>query len=131
MAATVGKDGGMYVGGSLVTFIDGWNLSRGKQVEDITAYGDDFDKVVGTVRNWTATFNGTLDRSDAQQAALMDQLEDGAEAYSVVRLATERGSDYWEGSCVVESDSIDSSVKGKVSISGTLRGHDAIVYTSV
>jgi len=128
MGATMGKDGGFYVAGSLVTFIDSWTLNLSRGLEEIGGYGDDWDKVAPTVKSWNATFSGTLDRSDTQQAALLDQLEDGADAAQVVRLASERGSDYWEGSSYVESMSINSSLKGKVGISGNLRGHGEITW---
>lgn len=130
MAATMGKDGGFYVAGSLVTFIDAWTLNLNRGLEEIGAYGDNWDKVAPTVKSWTGTFSGTLDRSDAQQDALLDQLEDAEAAAQVVRLATDRGSSYWEGSTYIESMSINSTFKGKVGISGNLRGHDALTWTS-
>jgi hypothetical protein len=117
------------VGSTLVTFIDSWTLNLGKAIVDVTSFGDSSDKNVGTVRNWNATVNGTLDNSDAQQIALLDQLEDGAEAATVVRLADDSTSDYWEGSSVVESAAIGSEVKGRVSVSLTLRGTGDIVRT--
>jgi hypothetical protein len=125
----MGKDGGFYVAGSLVTFIDSWTLNLSRGLEEVGAYGDDWDKVAPTVKSWNASFSGTLDRSDTQQAALLDQLEDAEDAAQVVRLATERGSDYWEGSSYIESMSINSTHKGKVAISGNLRGHGEITYT--
>jgi len=129
MAATMGKDGGAYVAGSLVTFIDAWTLNLSRGLEEIGGYGDDWDKVAPTVKSWNATISGTLDRSDTQQAALLDQLEDAADAAQVFRLATERGSDYWEGSAYVESISINSGHKTKVGISANVRGHDELTWT--
>lgn len=129
MAINKGKDGGFYVGSTIVTFMDSWTLNRGIGVEETTAFGDDWEKKVATVKNWNASFSGTLDRADAQQAALMDQLEDGTIANTVVRLSVDGTTTYWSGSAIVESDSIASTTKGVVKYSGTLQGDGELVYT--
>ncbi len=121
MAVNKGKDGGFYVGSTLVTFIDTWNSTTAVSTDESTAFGDDWEKHVATVKNWNASFSGTLDRADANQAILLDQLEDGALASTVVRLGLD-ASNYWEGSAIVENMSIDSSVKGLVKLSGSLKG---------
>ncbi len=127
MATEKGKDGGFYVGSTLVTFMDTWTLNRGIAVEEITAFGDDWETKVGTVKNWNATFGGSLDRSDAQQAALLDQLEDGAITDVVVRLGVS-STEYWVGSAVVESDSLNSGAKGLVKYTGNLAGNGELSW---
>lgn len=127
MAVSKGKDGGFYVGSTLVTFMDTWTLNKGIGVEEITAFGDDWEAKCGTVKNWNASFGGSLDRSDAQQAALLDQLEDGVIADVVVRLGVS-SANYWVGSAVVESDSISSTPKGVVKYTGNLAGNGEISY---
>jgi predicted secreted protein len=122
MAATKGKDGGFYVGSTLVTFISSWNLNRGKGTAETTAYGDDWEDHVGLIRNWSADVVGTLDRTDVNQAALLDQLEDGVEAPIVVRLSLDRSTEYWQGSAIIAGDSIASDVKDKVTYNITLQG---------
>lgn len=122
MAATVGKAGGFYLGSTLVTFISDWSLTRGKGTAETTAYGDDWEAHVGLIRNWTAEVSGTLDRTDASQAALLDQLEDGSEAVTVVRLSLDRSTEYWQGSAIVGGDGIVSNVKDKVNVNWTLQG---------
>lgn len=129
MAVNKGKDGGFYVGSTLVTFMDLWNLNRGIGVEETTGFGKDWEEKVATVKNWNASFSGTLDRADAQQAALLDQLEDGTVADVTVRLSIDGTSDYWSGTAIVESDSIQSTVKGVVKYSGNLHGNGELTYT--
>jgi len=125
MSVSKGKDGGFYVGSTLVTFMDTWTLNRGIAVEEVTSFGDDWEKKCSTVKNWNATFGGSFDRSDAQQAALLDQLEDGVIADVVVRLGVD-DSNYWVGSAVIESDSIQGGAKGVVKYSGSLAGNGAL-----
>ena len=128
MAASSGRDGSFRVGSTEVTFIDSWNLGRGLGTEETTYFGEEWESHVATVKNWNASITGTLDRSDSQQAALLEQLEDGTLALQNVRFYT-GSSTFWEGSAWVESDSIDNSAKGKVNYSATLKGSGALTHT--
>jgi len=128
MSVSKGKDGGFYVGSTLVTFMDSWTLNRGIAVEETTSFGDDWETKCATVKNWNATFGGSLDRTDAQQAALLDQLEDGAVADVVIRLGISSTS-YWAGSAIIESDSLQGGAKGVVKYSGSLAGNGELTWT--
>jgi len=129
MSVSKGKDGGFYVGSTLVTFMESWTLNRGVQVEGVTPFGSDWDQNEATIKNWGATFAGTLDRSDAQQAALLSQLEDATIANVAARFSLDGTTAYWEGSAIYVSDSINSTSKGLVKVSGNLTGNGAITYT--
>ena len=129
MAVNKGKDGGFYLGSTLVTFMDTWTVNRGVGVEETTSFGDDWEAKCATVKNWNGTFGGTLDRADANQAALLDQLEDGAIADVTVRFSIDGTTSYWEGSAIVESDSINSTSKGLVKYTGNLAGNGELAYT--
>ena len=129
MAATKGKDGGFYLGSTLVTFMDNWTLNRATTTAETTQFGNDWEEHCATVKNWNASVSGTLDRSDASQAALLDQLEDGTVADVNARFYTSStSSTYWSGSAVVESDSIGSPVKDKVAISINLKGNGELTW---
>lgn len=116
MAATVGKDGGFQVGGSLVTFIDHWEKNSSVGTAETGGYGDTVVKRVATLRDHRFAVGGTLDRSDAQQAALLDQFEDGTIADVDARLYTSRGSSYWSMSAIVENSRVVSDLNGKVTV---------------
>ena len=131
MAVSKGKDGGFYVGSTLVTFMDTWSVNRGLAVEEVTGFGEDWDGKVATTRNWNASFSGTLDRSDAQQKALLEQLEDAEIADVAVRLGVVNSTKFWSGSAIVESDTISSTTKGLVKYSGNLQGNGELSYTEV
>ena len=119
-----GKDGGFYVGSTLVKFFDSFTFTRGIGLADVTSYGDAWDKFIAGVKNWSCAVRGTLDRTDAQQAALLDQLEDGTLTTTVCRMSMDRSTQYWAGSVWVEGVTVDHSVKDKVGVSFNLRGHD-------
>ena len=130
MSVSKGKDGGFYVGSTLVTFMDTWSLNRGITVEETTSFGDEWETKCATVKNWGASFGGSLDRSDVQQASLLDQLEDGVVADVVVRLAVS-ATNYWVGSAIIESDSLSSGAKGVVKYTGNLSGNGALDWVEV
>lgn len=116
MAATVGKNGGFYIGGSLVTFIDHWELDNELATVETGGYGDTTTKRVATMKDHRGVASGTLDRSDAAQAALLDQFEDGTIADVDARFETSRGSSYWSMSAIVERSRIVSDLNSKVTI---------------
>ena len=131
MAATMGKNGSFRIGSALVNFIDSWTVSPSVGTEETTAYGDSWESHLATIKAWAASASGTLDRSDTNQAALLDQLEDGAIADVAVRLLLSTGSiPYWGGNAIVENWSVDSAVKGKVGVSFSLKGNGALAYTT-
>jgi len=115
MSATIGKDGAVVVDGSTVTFIDSWALNMNAETVDVTAYGDTARVRMQTFRDWSADIEGTLDRSDTMQAALLDQFEDGSLSAVQLQLKTS-ASAYWYGSAVLRSGSVRSRVSDRVSV---------------
>jgi len=128
MAATKGKDGAFKIGTSTVTFMDSWELQASVDIVDVTAYGDTFRKRIQTIKDWRVNIRGTLDRSDTQQAALLDQLEDGTLADFDTRMYT-GASTYWSGSALMESWTITSEIAGKVGVAMVVQGNGALNYT--
>lgn len=128
MAATLGKDGGVVVNGSTVTFIDSWNLDLVTRNEEVTSYGDTGPVRVNVFRDWSAEVSGTLDRSDAAQAALLDQFEDGTLTAVLLQLKT-GASSYWYGSAVLRNARVRSQVASKVSVQFSFDGAGALNYS--
>lgn len=129
MAATIGKNGGVVVNGSTITFIDEWTLSTKLDTVEVTSFGDESKVRVQTFRDWSADVRGTLDRSDAVQNALLSQFEDGALAAVVLRLKTGVSS-YWQGSAILRSGSVRSQVANKVSVEFSFDGAGQLSYTA-
>lgn len=129
MAATVGKNGGFKIGSSSVTFFDNWTLRASTDLVETPGYGDTFKKRVRALKDWSVAVGGTLDRSDTQQAALLDQMEDATEADVLAVMETLRGSSYWQGSAIVQDWEVASSVGDKVSVTFNLICNGALSYT--
>jgi hypothetical protein len=130
MAATVGKDGKFLIGTTgVVAYMDSWGISPSIDTPEITAFGNSSKAYGSALRSWTVTASGTLDRSDTDQADLMDQFEDGTLADISARFYTAAAS-YWSGSVRLTGQTINSQVGDKVSISWTGNGNGNLSFTS-
>lgn len=129
MSATVGKDGAVKIGGSTVTFIDSWSLEHTIETVDVTSYGDEARERIQTFREWNASITGTLDRSDAQQAALLEQFESGTLTSVQLQLYTSASS-YWYGSAVLSGGSVESNVADKVAINMSFQSAGQLYWDS-
>jgi len=128
MGAIIGKDGSVKVGAAAVGFIDSWSLTPTINTAEVTAYGDETKVNVQTLKEWSAEISGTLDKVDAQQAALLDQFEDGTLGAVVLNLYTGSAT-YWSGSAVLTGGGITSTVGDKVSVSYSFQCAGALSYT--
>ena len=129
MSATLGKDGEIRIGSSIMTLMDTWTLNMSTDVVETTAYGDTHKNRSQVFKDWTCSMAGHLDRSDAQQAALLDQFEDGTLSEVEVRLYTDAGSSYWYGSAVLSGTSVTSGVADTVKVSFDFQGSGDLNYT--
>jgi len=129
MAATAGKDGYITVAGSTVAYTDSWTLNPSIGTAEITGYGDTAKAYGSTLREWTATWTGTLDRTDAEQAALMDQFEDGTLGDIAMRFYVLPAT-YWSGNMRMTGQTVNSQVGDKVSITWNAVGNGALAFTS-
>jgi len=114
-------------------FIDSWTLNPSVSLAEVTAFGDSWESYEPTIKGWTGTASGTLDRSVAQQAQLLDQLEDATFKNVYARFYISQstsGDKRWSGQAIVESWSVDSKVKDKVSLTFNLRGDGALAYST-
>lgn len=130
MAATVGKDGKFLIGTTgIVAYMDSWGISPSIDTPEITAFGNSSKAYGSALRGWTFTASGTLDRSDTDQADLMDQFEDGTLADIAARFYTAAAS-YWTGNVRLTGQTVNSQVGDKVSISWTGNGNGNLAFTS-
>lgn len=117
MAAIKGKDGSARVGSSSIGFIDSWTLTPTINTAEITQFGDKTKVNTQTLREYTVEVSGTLDTADAQQSALLAQLQDnGTDAVVLLRLYT-AASAYYTASTVLTGGGITSTVGDKVTVS--------------
>lgn len=129
MAAYVGKDGYVTVGGSTVAYLDQWSLNASVGTAEITAFGNTARAYDHTLREAAVTLTGTMDRSDAEQATLMDQFEDGTLADIAVRLYVLPAT-YWSGNVRLTGMNVNSAVADKVSVTWNGNVNGNLAYTS-
>jgi hypothetical protein len=132
MAATMGKDGFISIDGTTgkPVYIDSWTLTPGINTAEVTAYGDSFKAYVSTIKEWSATCAGTLDRSDTTgQAVLLAKFESTAASTSI-NLWLYDSTSHWQGTALVTGETINSSVSDKVSVSWTFQGTGALSYVT-
>ncbi len=129
MAAHMGKDGYLTVGGSTAAYIDSWSITPSIGTADVTGFGDSAHAYTHTLRDATVTFTGTMDRSDVEQATLMDQFEDATLADVALRLYWANAS-YWSFNARLTGMTVNSNVADKVSITWNAQVNGAIAATS-
>lgn len=129
MAATVGKDGQVAIADATIAYMDSWSINPSIDTPEITAFGDSAKAYGSALRSWTFSFSGTLDRSDTDQADLLDQFEDGTLADIGLRFYTAAAS-YWSGNGRLTGQTINSQVNDKVSVSWNGNGNGALSFTS-
>ncbi len=129
MAATVGKDGYFAIAGSTVAFTDTWSVTPSIDTPEITQFGNSSKAYGSALRSWTITASGTLDRSDVEQAALMDQFENGTLGDIALRFYFAAAS-YWSGNVRLTGQVVNSQVGDKVSISWTGNGNGDLSATT-
>lgn len=129
MAAYIGKDGKVNIGTATVAYIDSWSLNPGIGTAEVTSFGDNSKGFRSTVREWAGSFTGTMDRSDTDQADLMDQFEDGTLADIALRLHVAAAT-YWSGNVRLTGQTVNSAVADKVSITWEFQGNGDLSYTA-
>jgi len=70
-----------------------------------------------------------MDRTDVEQAALMDQFEDGALADIAMRFYVMPAS-YWSGNMKMTGQTVNSQVGDKVSVTWNATGNGNLAFTS-
>lgn len=73
-----GKDGLIKLADAPIGYIDNWSLTLNKGTAETSEIGEDFKKYISTVTDWTISFGGTFDYSDASQKAIVDNILSGS-----------------------------------------------------
>ena len=128
MAAYMGKDGLFNIGAATVAYIDSWTLNGDIVTPEITGFGNSSKAYGSAIRGWTISGNGTLDRSDTDQADLLDQFEDGVLGNIAIRLYTQ-AANYWSGNVRLTGLTVNSQVGDKVAVTFNGNGNGDLSYT--
>lgn len=127
-----GKDGQVSIGAAVVAFMDTWSLTAGIGTAEVTAFGDNSKAFGQTIREWSGNFAGTMDRTDTDQADLMDQYEDGTLASVSLRMYVNTATTetlYWLGSAKMSGMTVNSAIADKVSVSFEYQGSGDLSWT--
>ena len=139
MAAYKGRDCDVLIGTTgRVAYMDTWSLTASIGTAEVHGFGADSKEFKQTLREWNGSISGTLDRSDTDQADILDQFEDGTLAAISLRLYTLSTDtvagtsymEYWGGSAMMTGVSVGSNVNDKVSVGFTYQGTSDMSYTT-
>jgi hypothetical protein len=118
MAALSGTAGSAVIvagGTAIVGEIAEWSLSLGMDTVEVTAFGDNWDEVLPSVRNATGSFSGNFDPADAIQGTVVSYMMAGSAL--ALRLYAS-GTKYFNvGTAYVTGMEPGISQKGKADIS--------------
>ena len=78
LSGTAGSAVYMTGGTAVVGEISEWNISMGMDTVETTAFGDNWEESLPSVRNASGTFIGNLDPADTQQASLINAFLGGS-----------------------------------------------------
>lgn len=78
MAALSGTAGSVVLNGTAVGEIAEWSLDLRHSPVDVTAFGDNWERYVPSIRGATGSFSGNLDPNSVQQTALRNSMLGGS-----------------------------------------------------
>ena len=115
------------INGTAVGYINNVELSLEKDVAEILQFGAQYREKVPTIKNWTASSEGTVAFAAGEgQHKLYQAFESGELVTLQVKLDE---SVYFEGSALVSSLSISGSPDDAMSISVEFEGSSAVTFT--
>jgi hypothetical protein len=141
MAARTGKDGFITFGTSSSgagssggttekpTYIDSWSFTADVAMTEVTAFGDYYKQFQPTVRGWTGSAGGTLDRSstDQQVLALLKNI-DTTQAPMSIFVRMYETTAYWFSKANLTGVTVNSAVADKVSVTYNITGTTGLSY---
>ena len=132
MAAAMGKDGWAAVGTTTeaMAYTDAWSISPAIGTAEVTYYGLSSKAFISTLREWTATFSGTLDMSDTGQADVMDHFTSTATSTTVTLYLYDRTTCFYSGTALITGANINSQVGDKVTYTWNFQGTGDLSYTT-
>jgi len=134
MATYAGRDAKVVLGTYTVAEMGTWSVDMSSAEIDVSAFGDTWGKKDVGMKDWTITFSGSFDLSDATGQALLDSAWRNASALTNIKLYVDNTS-YYEpdqttvtGSCLVTSMRVGQDKGGVGTIEFTLGGSGALEF---
>lgn len=115
------------VNNNVIGYLDSVELNLEKDVAEVLQFGAQYREKLPTIKNWTASTDGTCAFAAGEsQHKLYQAYESGEYITLQVRLAE---GVYFEGSALVSSLSISGSPDDKMSLSAEFEGSGGITFT--
>lgn len=121
-----GKDGKFTFGAEAVAYLDNWNLTINAGTAEGGSLGSDWKEFIGTVKDYSGSVSGSLDKSDPGQVAMLTQMTSGdnVETEAEFSVATDMS---FTGQVLLTSVQIGVERTGKVSFSANVQGTGELV----
>ncbi len=129
MAALSGTAGSVVYttgGNATVGNISEWSLDLSHSPVEVTAFGDDWQKYVPSIRGATGSFSGNFDHADTPQTDLLDDVLDGT--VFGLRLYMDSAKYFLIATAYVTGISPSTSQSGKADVSVDFLVSDAVTW---
>lgn len=104
-----------------------WSVSLSKEILEVISFGDDYKEKVPSIKDWSASFDGTADFDAAGgQKALVDAFESGELLVYTYYLDE---NTFMQGSGYIESLELSHAADGKGDISISVAGSNAVALS--
>lgn len=123
MAVISGTQGSVTYGGTAGTIVGGiktWSLDVAAAELDASNFGSTWRLTDSGIKEWSGSFEGNYDDTDAQQTTLWTNLTTGAKGVVVFGMGT---ADYFHGTVVILGHSPSQSFDGLGAGSWNFKGH--------
>ena len=136
MAFIHGKDSDVMLGAASIAEMATWNVTITREVAEGGAFQDEWKKVKQGIAGWTASVDGMLDLTDAEQTTISNVILSGGELTDI--RFYEDATNYWTvdtGSdpnafCIINDYNITADKSDIVKVSFSVTGSGPIHRTS-
>ena len=126
MAAISGTAGSVTIGTVLVGEIAEWSLDIGHSPVEVTAFGDNWQEYIPSLRNATGSFAGNFDTSDTAQTTLINSMLGGSAV--ALRCYVGTAKYFNAGTAYLTGLSPSISVAGKADVSYSFQVSGAVTF---
>lgn len=123
MGVISGTQGSVTYGGTAGTIVGGiktWNLDVAAAELDASNFGSTWRLTDSGIKEWSGSFEGNYDDTDAQQTTMWTNLIGGVKAVMLFGMGT---ADYFHGTAVITGHSPSQSFDGLGAAGWNFKGH--------
>lgn len=132
--AIAGKNSSFWVGNPLAKVAEGNEISvsvNGKTIDTTNFDSGEWEEYINGTKSYSITLNANFKATDAAQVEVMSNiLNSGQSAYNWEYRLTSGATPKFSGSGITESFSVSSPVSDKITLSATIKGSGALVFSA-